>query len=261
MTEARISRRRMLQIVAGAAGFAAGIAPAAAAPARIGRLIGAAANLPSIAQRIGFISQALLGTPYRGYTLIGSPRRPEQFVVRDDAFDCVTFCETVLAAARSRKPDEFESNLRQIRYRGAEVDWRARNHYFADWCLQNIANGTCRPLVIPGSVTAEKTVAYMPALGARRVLMSATPRERLLANSELLATGDIVGFLSERPRLDYFHAGFVVVSGDGKLSLRHAAKSKGRVLDEPLERFLTVNRVRAVTLLAAQELAPDGAPA
>ena len=56
-----------------------------------------------ISQRIDFISGALRGTRYQGYTLIGGPQRPEQFVVRDDAFDCVTFCETVLAAAIARQ--------------------------------------------------------------------------------------------------------------------------------------------------------------
>ena len=42
------------------------------------------------------------------YTLIGGPRRPEKFVVRDDAFDCVTFCETVLAGGDRARPGEFE---------------------------------------------------------------------------------------------------------------------------------------------------------
>jgi hypothetical protein len=45
----------------------------------------------------------------------------------------------------------------------------------------------------------------------------------------------------------------IVIGRDGELWLRHAAKSKGRVLDERLARFLKVNRVRAVTLLRAEE--------
>ena len=44
-------------------------------------------------------SGKLLGIRYRSNTLIGSPKLPEQFVIRDDAFDCVTYCEAVLAAA------------------------------------------------------------------------------------------------------------------------------------------------------------------
>ena len=93
----------------------------------------------------------------------------------------------------------------------------------------------------------------MPALGPRRMALVAIPRASLLANKQLLATGDIIGFLSQRARLDYFHVGFVVVASDGDLWLRHAAKSRGRVLDEPLGRFLSVNRVKAVTVLRARE--------
>jgi hypothetical protein len=189
--------------------------------------------------------------------LIGGPRQPEQFVVRDDVFDCVTFCETVLAAALVRERDQFAAMLRQIRYRDGSVAWSERNHYFADWCANNIAGGICRPLALPGCETRTKTVSYMPALGARPVSLKAIPCTSLLANKERLATGDMIGFLSERPRLDYFHIGFVVVADDGRLWLRHAAKSRHRVLDQPLVRFLRHNRVRAVTLLRPQQAMTD----
>src|ERR1035437_935157 len=96
-----LSRRHILRILAGGAALAAGARSSEAGGARLGRLVGGAKTLPTIAQRIDFISGALRGTTYHGYTLIGGPRRPEKFVVRDDAFDCVTFCETVLAAARA----------------------------------------------------------------------------------------------------------------------------------------------------------------
>jgi hypothetical protein len=89
--------------------------------------------------------------------------------------------------------------------------------------------------------------------------LHAVPRAELLANKELLATGDIIGFLSQQPGLDYFHTGFVIVGDSGELTLRHAAKSRGRVLDEPLARFLAANRVKAVTVLRPRE--PEGAPA
>ena len=56
----------------------------------------------SVSERMDFISRALLGVRYRANTLIGGPQQPEQFVVRDDAFDCVTFCEFVLATALAR---------------------------------------------------------------------------------------------------------------------------------------------------------------
>ena len=53
---------------------------------------------------MAFISRGLLGVRYQANTLTAGPRRKEVFVVRDDAFDCVTFCEVVLAAALGMRP-------------------------------------------------------------------------------------------------------------------------------------------------------------
>ncbi|MBS0247977.1 MAG: DUF1460 domain-containing protein [Proteobacteria bacterium] len=257
-----ITRRRMLSAMAGGAAALGGVAPAAALSpnpvreARIARLIGEAAHLPAVAQRVAFISHALIGSPYRAYTLIGGPHRPERFVVRDDVFDCVTFLETVLAAARAHDASQFEAQLRLIRYRGGDVEWLARNHYFADWCTNNIANKVCRPLLLPGNTTADKRLTAERGLPPRRVTMSALPFGALFDNRMLLSTGDIIGFLSRRPGLDYFHSGFVVVDDAGHLWLRHAARSRGRVLDQPLLRFLRDNPARAVTLLRVREPTP-----
>jgi hypothetical protein len=255
--DSHISRRNVLRILAGGAALAAGGRTANANDARIARLIGKADALPTIFRRIGFISRALIGTPYRSHTLIGGPRKAEQLVVRDDAFDCVTYCESVLAAAMVRQPDEFEATLRRIRYRDGYVAWRERNHYFSEWSQCNVANRTCRQIALPGAKTIDKTLTLMPELGARRMSLSAIPRASLLAHKDLLLTGDIIGFLSQRPGLDYFHIGFVVVADNGELWLRHAAKSRHRVLDERLDRFLSHNHVHGVTLLRPQETHSD----
>jgi hypothetical protein len=248
-----VSRRTVLQLGAVGAAFAAGLAPAEAARRRIDALILMARDLSTIAERIAFISRALIGMPYRGYTLIGGRHRPERFVVRDDCFDCVTYCETVLAVARSERLDDFVPELRRIRYHNGVVSWRARNHYFADWSTNNVADGICARVTVPGGVAIDKTLTYMRALGPRRVSFDAIPRARLLANRDRLATGDIIGFLSRRPRLDYFHIGFVIIGPDGELLLRHAARSRGRVLDQRLAHFLAVNRVQRVSLLRPLE--------
>jgi hypothetical protein len=252
--ESTFNRRCFLGLFAGGAAFAAS-APARAGQARIFRLIGEAQKLPALAQRIDFISSALIGTRYRGHTLIGGPRRAERFVMRDDCFDCVTFCETVLAAALARTPEEFAATLRQIRYRDGEVDWRERNHYFSEWGANNTAAGICEPVALPGSETIVKTLTEMRALGPRRTAFEAIPCESLFANKKLLATGDIIAFVSRRSDLDVFHVGFIVVGRDGALWLRHAARSRGRVADSELSRFLKQNRVHAVTLLRPRE--PD----
>ena len=255
MPTAAFSRRHMLQILAGGAVLAAGCRPSLAGDARIGRLIGEAKALPTIAQRIDFISRALRGTAYREYTLIGGPKRAEKFVVRDDAFDCVTFCETVLAAANARDLGEFAQALRTIRYHNGKVTWRERNHYFFEWGQHNIENKTCRAIVLDGAVELIKTVSWHRELGRRRFAMTVIPRAALLASKAQLANGDIIGFVTPRPDMDFFHVGFVAIGGGGELLLRHASQSRHRVLDESLERFLATYRVRYVTLLRPQEAA------
>jgi len=248
-----LSRRHILQLFAGVGAFAAGISPSAAAEERISRLIVESKAQSGIAQRVDFIAAALRGTRYRGYTLIGGPRRKEKFVARDDAFDCVTFCETVLAAAIAKEPGEFDATLRMIRYHNGVVAWRERNHYFFEWGQHNVENKTCRWVAMDGSIDIQKTVNAQRGLGRRKFPMTVIPRDTLLANKAQLAAGDIIGFVTQRKNLDYFHVGFVAFGGDGELLLRHASQSRRRVLDERMDRFLKVNRVRYVTLLRPEE--------
>ena len=252
MAEGEVHRRVVLHLFGG--GFAAlATAPAFTAEPRIARLMAETARLASVSQRIGGISAALRGTRYQSYTLIGGPRRPEQFVLRDDAFDCVTYCETVLAAARARDVGSFENALQDIRYRHGLVNWYERNHYFFEWCERNVENRICRWLDMAGAVDISKTVDSQKGLSKRRFAMRVIPHAVFLANVGKLATGDIVGFVSRRTDLDYFHCGFVVAAPKGPLLLRHAAESRHRVLDERIDRFLARYRVRYVTLLRPEE--------
>ena len=246
------NRRAVLGLMAGGAAWVAGLRSGFAGERRITRLIEAARDLPLISQRIAFISAALRGRSYIAHTLIGGPCRLEEFVVRDDGFDCVTYVETVLAAAMARSPGDFDSELRKIRYYDGDISWRARNNYFFEWGEHNIANGTCRPIVMPGAVEIDKTVYWHKALGRRHFAMTVIPRAALLAHRHMLRNGDIIGFVTHRPNLDYFHVGFVMFGRRGELLLRNAARSYRRVLDENMRRFLAVNRVRYVTLLRPQ---------
>jgi N-acetylmuramoyl-L-alanine amidase-like protein len=248
-----LSRRDILHILTGGAVLAAGMTPGSTTETRIGRLIDEARGKGLISQRLEFISSALRGTRYQGYTLIGGPRQPEQFVARDDAFDCVTFCETVLAAAIAGNLGEFDTALRTIRYHNGVVSWRERNHYFFEWGQHNIENNVCRSVTFDETIKIEKTVYWNKELGRRRFSIAVTPRAVFLANKRQLAKGDIVGFITQRPNLDYFHVGFITFDTGGELLLRHASQSRHRVLDERMDRFVAVNRVRYVTLLRPQE--------
>jgi hypothetical protein len=245
------TRRNVLHWLAGLPLLAVGATSTAAAKAvaktaSIGRLIEHARALPQVAQRIDFISHALLGVRYQAHTLIGGPKYPERFVVRDDAFDCVTFCEVALAAAIAPDLDEFETALRRIRYQHGTVQWHQRNHYFADWGQRNIANGICEPVKIEPSHVIDR----------HPVSILAVPKAAFLEQTGLLAAGDIIGFTSRRSNLDYFHTGLIAFDKDRTLLLRHASQSRGRVIEEKMTAFVTVNPVQYVTLLRATEKPP-----
>jgi hypothetical protein len=253
MTQAA-TRRDVLRLLSALPLLAASADAARAAKvALIERLIGEARDLPRVSQRIDFISNALLGVRYQANTLIGGPKHSERFVVRDDAFDCVTFCEVVLAAAIARDIGAFEASLRKIRYEHGDVQWDQRNHYFAEWSRRNIENKICRPVPIEPSIVIDKTVHWHRALGKRRVSILAVAKTTFLENAKLLAPGDIIGFASRRSNLDYFHTGLVAFDKAGVLLLRHASRSRGRVIEEKVATFVAVNPVRYVSLLRAVE--------
>jgi hypothetical protein len=247
------SRRDVLRLFGVGVVMAAGLHPTAARESHIEKLIYAARAYPTVSQRIDFIAAALRGTRYLGYTLIGGPRRPEKFVVRDDGFDCVTYCETVLAAAIARNLGDFETVLRKIRYHNGIVAWRERNHYFFEWCQHNVENGICRWVNMDGAVEIKKTVDSQKGLSERRFAMRVIPCAVFLAKKPMLESGDIIGFVSHQPDLDYFHAGFIAFARDGTLLLRHASENAHRVHDERMDRFLARYSVRYVTLLRPQE--------
>jgi len=248
MRDSMKSRRDLLRLITGGAALALA-KPALAGERRIDRLILQARVYPTVSERMNFISAALRGSRYRGHTLIGGPHRSEKFVVRDDVFDCVTYLETVLAAAEARAPAQYEDLLRKIRYHNGVVAWRERNHYFFDWCQRNVDNGLCRWLAMPGQIDIRKTCTSQRGLGPRRFVMSVIPRAVFLKNKPLLRTGDIIGFVSHRADLDYFHAGMIAFDNKGVVLLRHASERGHRVLDEPVTRFLARWRVSYVTLV------------
>jgi hypothetical protein len=257
----RLDRRRFL-ILSGAAAFAAmgGTSLAGDADKKseflIARLIQDAKMFPRISQRIEFISRALLGTTYKSHPLKGSAERKEIFVMNCEGFDCVTYCESVLAAAIAHNVDEFRVALRQIRYRNGIVNWRERNHYFGEWSRNNSDNGICSRVAMPGSIQLERTAHWLRKLEKQTFSVAAIPQAVFLANKQVLRTGDIIGFVSDRPRLDYFHIGFIAFDSCGRLMLRHASRSKRRVLDERMDEFLDENKVRHVTLVRPQEPSP-----
>jgi hypothetical protein len=99
-------------------------------------------------------------------------------------------------------------------------------------------------------------VSFQREFKPKVVKMNGVDKATLLAGAKKLAPGDIIGFVSRRPGLDYYHTGFIAFGKRGDLMLRSASLSHGRVLDEPMSGFVTANPVHYVTLLRAAEGAP-----
>lgn len=156
-------KRRDVLARAAATAVAGGLAPlralaeaAAEAPTtrEIEAILARIAQIPNttaqgVAQRITAISESFLGRRYRLDPLGEGPNGEIDTdpLWRFDAFDCLTYVETVIALARSVSASEFFAEMNALRYRGATVSFAQRNHFMErDWLPNNLANGALADL-------------------------------------------------------------------------------------------------------------------
>jgi Protein of unknown function (DUF1460) len=199
--------------------------------------------------RIDLISAHFVGRRYIEGSLGGGPDVPEQLSATLEGFDCVTFIETVLALAISNSADEFADALRNIRYEGGEVDWFRRNHYMVHWAEINEKQGLISNIT-EGAGTKKKTrfLSVVPGLEPAQASFRCFPKNSFARARSLMRTGDIILFASTRKELDVFHTGVIVIKDDEVL-MRHATRTAGRVVEEPLTRFLKNNGMSGFILL------------
>jgi N-acetylmuramoyl-L-alanine amidase-like protein len=183
---------------------------------------------------------------------------------RLDAFDCMTFVETAVALGSASTLDEARRALDDVRYSGAPA-LATRNHeVLSQWIPSNVAKGWIADAGVeiagPLARTAEKTYtaeswALVRASGRA---IRGLPRSRLPLGRFSVAvvpSGDVPAVAPRIPagaiafvvRADapdratrITHAGIVVRDPRGAVLVRHATSSKkvGRVIEEPIERFL-----------------------
>jgi hypothetical protein len=221
----------------------------------LGTLLRRLSSCTRLEQGLQEAAQALLGTPYVSDPLGGGPQLPERFSFRLDGFDCVTFVETCLALARSRRARDFEDDLRRLRYRNGRVSWPTRLHYFSDWLRANQARGAIRIRTAGvGSQAISTRLALVPSLPARKIRLLVVPKTELERAWRRIGPASIVAFASTRARLDFFHTGLLFgepsagrVAG---LRLCHASRQAGRVIQETLGDFLKRNRMRGIAFAA-----------
>lgn len=223
--------------------------PSGLDPAEAGRILTCADAETDFGERIGRISEFFLGRPYVEGSLGGGPDLPEELRVSLEAFDCVTYIETVLALARTQTTDEFVDTVRRIRYKDGRIDWFHRNHYMVDWARNNEECGYVASVTV-GPATVEKTCTLdvIAGLPAKTTTFRYFPKQSRAEVAELVETGDLIFFVSTSKTLDVFHTG-LLVKHEGNLLLRHATRTADAVIEQNLSEFMSNNKMAGFILL------------
>jgi hypothetical protein len=229
------------------------VAPKGITRREVGLLLRTVAKQAAIADRIEALSRRFIGYPYQTDPLIGSADRAEVFTASLYRFDCVTYIETIMALARASNFDEFADSLRCVRYDGGRIDWRWRNHYIARWIRNNLREQMLKSIALRAvpTVSSERVLNVVEGLPAQRARMKWVPKRAFLRLKPHLKTGDLIFFVSTRKHLDVFHAGIIKRDADALL-MRHAARSRGGVIEEKLGDFLKANRMAGVMVARPQ---------
>lgn len=103
----------------------------------------------NLAERLDYISAAFLGKPYL-LNALGegdSGEFDQNPLVRSDAFDCVTYINTVLALLASSNLIEFYHHMAFLNYRSGVVKFENRHHFMSvDWNIANAERGYVRDM-------------------------------------------------------------------------------------------------------------------
>ena len=212
-------------------------------------IIRTSAGIKETGERVNFLSKLFLGVDYAEATLIGDARAPEVFVINLAGVDCFTFIDYVEAMRRSGTFNEFEKNLKKVRYRNGEIAFENRNHFFTDWREYN-------PAFIEDvteKIGAQKTRRTIKSLNLKEdgtfFLQGIQPRQREVSyipsetidDSVLCSmhTGDYAGIYSALPGMDVSHAG-IVINDRGTIYLRHASSGMKyrKVVDQDLRNYM-----------------------
>jgi hypothetical protein len=231
------------------------------------------ASLP-IGERTAAVGQAMVGTPYRSFTL-EVDNRIESPSVNFNGLDCWTFFEIALGFARMLDEPATEWTpgvlLRYIemdRYRGGECtgDYLSRLHYLEDWLYDNNRRGLVQDLTrslggvsVPHSAremtngwrhyryladnpTLLRPLAQMEARVSSRALYE-IPKNRVARIEGRLRNGDIIGIVSRDggSLRATSHVGLALRTADGTLHFMHASSPRnyGRVVvDARLSSYL-----------------------
>ncbi|MEE8043976.1 MAG: N-acetylmuramoyl-L-alanine amidase-like domain-containing protein, partial [Thermodesulfobacteriota bacterium] len=162
---------------------------------------------------------------------------------------CFTYIDYVEAMRLSANLDDFNRNLKDIRYKDGNVTFENRNHFFSDWPVQNSNNVKDVTYEIGGKKAIEVEKNLNLKSDGSKFLPGIPVVERkfyYIPSSEIdngmigkLHTGDYVGIYTDIEGLDVTHTG-IVIKKDYQVFLRHASsrQKNNKVVDEDLIEYI-----------------------
>jgi len=223
-----------------------------------------------IGERTTRAGLALVGTPYKNYTL-ELDDRIEAPCVNMAGMDCWTFFEIALGTARVLKVSEKPTSadmLRMIemdRYRGGRCNglFTSRLHYLEQWLQDNQRRGLVKDVTpgLPGARRLNRDMKEMSAawksskqLRANPALVPEiarveeqlsksgiwyVPKSKVPAAEKYLRNGDVICIVTTWPRGYTSHVGLAYRDKNGVLRFMHASKNAREVIvDSRLSTYL-----------------------
>lgn len=226
-----------------------------------------------IGERTAAVGKAMVGTPYKNFTL-EIDDRIEAPSVNLLGLDCWTFFEAALGFARmldepreNWTPQTMLKYVEADRYRGGKCDgsYLSRLHYLEEWLQDNDRRGLVSDLTrtLGGERVAHsavemtvnwKSYRYLrnnPSLRAgvrameKRVTdqgMYHIPKSKVAGIESKLRSGDIIGITThDGRRIGTSHVGLAYRTSDGVLHFMHASAPRNHgkvVLDSRLKDYL-----------------------
>ena len=219
------------------------------------------------------LGEQFLGRPYITWPLDGFGK--EVLVARLDSFDCFTYLEAMLAAARGVVAQDYSytsylDRTEEQRYRDGRMgDYCSRLHYYTEWIQDNEEKGIVEHLTDDvGGVRLDKTIDFMsehresyPILVDndslyqcikdvedrlnRTYRYSYIPQDSIRMFYDQLRPGDLIATSTHIEGLDVTHTGMVYRGEDGSTGLLHASTDGGVKISPDLQEY--VQGVKAQT--------------
>lgn len=236
-----------------------------------------------IGERTARAGLALVGTPYRNYTL-ELHDRIETPCVNMSGMDCWTFFEIALATARVLKTSDQPTTREMLRlieldrYRGGHCDGKfvSRLHHLEDWLQDNQKRGLVKDVTpsLPGAKKTHRTMNYMggkpskyfrqlradpsmiPQMARIESALSRNgiwyvPKSSVRAAEKYIQNGDIICIVTTWPGTYTSHVGLAYRDKKGVLRFLHASKNAGKVIvDSRLSDYLNRYKLHAGIMVA-----------